>query len=427
MWSKYENLTAKAAVLLAAAIAFASGCRTSNKSQLANNSAQKSVGGNLTGDDTQKSVRVPVPPELFNLTPAGSTTPVVSSPKKQAAGFALDKPVTSKGVEAIITKCFNRDSKFIAQDWFFYAALYLDGSPVQESNWADVNGCNEMQLDLKILDKTKTYEVVASFFWEDPNGEKTIVWYEGSTGAFTPSDQSIPLVLEKLRVDQKVNVDVQKSPKDLCINKLYLWNGQRCLDTPHSIVFGQSDLSDYAQKAGASSDARRRMCLDFNLSGGAQAVQKNCTYGPTQKFYLKLHSAVDLVEKSFPRLQYSWFMIEIGSKRSNTPYCLQVVTLPSGNSPVLAARPCDRNVPKKDQLFTLVETEEGDSGGRDSFRVVSLADQGIQRCISIPPEDGDPTGAAPLRSGAQVKLTRCDTDSEYTRRSQFLKFVLEND
>ncbi|MDD9950461.1 MAG: hypothetical protein OXT67_02745 [Zetaproteobacteria bacterium] len=413
------------AILLSIFCCLTTRCKTANKEAAsAGSGSQQSVGGNLTGDDNSKSVRVPVPQELSNLKPETPTQAAVAPPKKSTQSFALDRPQTSKGVEAIITKCFNRDSKFIAENWFFYAVLYLDGAPVQESFWADVNGCNEMQLDLKILDKTKTYEVVASFFWEDPEGDKTIVWYEGSTGAFQPSDQSIPLVLEKLRIDQKVNVDVQKSPKDICINKLFLWNGQRCLDTEHSLVFAHADLSDYAQQAGESEDARRRKCLD--LAQGGIGVQNDCNYRATQNYGLKLHSAVDVVAQNFPQenatYRYSWFMIQLQDKKN----CLQVANFPSGGAPYLVARPCDKQIPKKDQLFTLIETAEEDKGARESFRILSLAD-GTRRCLSVPPESGDPTGAAPLRNGANVRLTKCDTDSKYARRSQFIKFVVQSD
>ncbi|MCB9229585.1 MAG: hypothetical protein H6618_08235 [Deltaproteobacteria bacterium] len=398
------------------AIMLPSACKTnSNRSNYQSETEGVSSG---VFDSTGK-MRLAVPADLKDFTPPANISTKSQSNVAKVQGLSLTegKPTSSAGIEEIITKCFTHDSQFIAEGWYFYAELISAGQTIKSYSSQEVNRCNEMQLELQLLEKNTRYKVVASFFWQSSDRKKTIVWYEGSTKEFTPSDRNIPLVMEKLLYTQKVDVDVEKSEKELCNYRKYLWNGQRCLDGYNAISFGQSDLTDYAKPA-EEAGSRVRKCLQ--MGDGGFAVQWDCHYKSPQMVRTKLHGAQKL-NNELPPEEYGWFTIQFNAGK----LCLQVQPVNNGD-PYLIQQECDEEVPRSDQLFTLVETTENDSGGRNSFRIMNQAD-GTARCLSIPPEEGDLTGVAPLRNGAPVRLTPCRTTNPNIRSSQFTRFVSQDD
>ena len=407
--------------LVALLLLMVNGCKTSKKlDQPASDSNQPGVSSGVF--DSTGKIKLPVPSDLQDFTPpVGATTKPQSQAITNGDAFHLaeeeGRPTSSKGIEEIIAKCFTHDSQFIAEGWYFYAELVTAGQTVKSYNSKEVNRCNEMQLELQLLEKNTRYKVIASFFWQSKDRKTTIVWYEGSTKEFTPSDRNIPLVLQKLRVTQNVDVDVEKGEKERCNYQKYLWNGQRCLDGYNAVSFTQSDLTDYAQSSEVTT-SRNRKCLQ--MGDGGFAVQWDCNYKSPQLIRTKLHGAQKL-NKDLPPKEYGWFSMQFNSGK----LCLQVQPVNNGE-PYLIQQECDEAVPRSDQLFTLIETQENDSGGRNSFRIMNQFD-GTPRCLSIPPEDGDLTGVAPLRNGAPVRLTPCSTTNPNTRMSQFTRFVTRDD
>lgn len=387
-------------------------CKTAEKKSRIN-SGEGQITGGVFND--QGVVNIKVPTDINGFTPpSGLSTDSVSSPQVEGLTLTGNKPISSKGIEEIEVKCFTKDSLFVADNWYFYAELRSGGRAIKDYASKEVDKCNEMQLDLKTLDKTQTYEVEASFFWQSKDRKVTIVWYEGKTKPFKPSDVNISLVLEKLRVNQTVDVDVEKSEKDQCIYQKYLWNGKRCLDGYNSLVFAHADLTDYAQAADIAG-SRNRKCMQ--IGDGGLAVQYDCNYKAHQRIMTRLHGQQKLI-KDLPPKEYGWFTMQFDAGKM----CLQVQIDPAGKDPYLVQAPCDEEVPRSDQLFTLVETLVGDAGARNSFRIMNQAD-GTPRCVSIPPEKGDKTGVAPLRNNAPVRLTPCSTKDPNARTSQFIRFV----
>lgn len=367
--------------------------------------------------DNNGRVKIKVPIELSGFTPSsGLRTHAEATPTLDGLNLAnaAGKPVSTQGIEEVITKCFTHDSEFIAENWYFYVELRASGKVVRDYNSREVSKCNEMQLELKTLEKNTTYEVIAQFFWQSQDQKMTIVWYEGKTQPFKPSDRNISLVLEKLRTDQVVDVEVEKTEKERCVLRNYLWNGQRCLDGFNALSFGHADLSDYATAAD-SAGARTRKCLQIGDQG--YAVQFSCDYKQAQRLKALLHG-VQKLPKDLPPKEYGWFSLQFDGGTS----CLQAQVDPQGSSPYLVAQDCDSALPHEDQLFTLIATQTGDAGGRNSFRIMNQFD-GKARCLSVPPEKGDKTGVAPLRDGAPVRLTDCQTSEPNTKLSQFIRFV----
>ena len=364
--------------------------------------------------NARDEITISVPSELQGLVPRTRSSQAKVKPPPGLQGLGLVRPVTSSGVESILVKCFRNDSEFIADNWFFYAELEADGEIQKSFSKEKVDKCNEMQIALKTLDRTKTYIVRASFYWESEDGRQTIVWYEGETKPFKPRDQNRALVLQKLRQDQTLNVDLEKTPKERCMLAEYLWNGQRCLDGFNAISFEHTDRTDYS----SSGNPRQRKCLQIQASG--QAVQSECRYSSDQMVRTKLHGTQELPDREF-----GWFVIEFDGK---VPRCLTASRDTGGGDPLLRREACrfktsgGTQIPVREQLFTLVETLAGDGGGRDTFRIANLADR-TSRCISVPPIRGDISGVAPLHDGAPVRLTPCNTRDQNVQRSQFVNFV----
>lgn len=389
-------------------------CKTGQKK---NDGQGSDLYGGVFDNDGRVNIKVPQDLKGF-VPPNGARTDSNSSPEILSGLSLSAAPQSTDGIEEIISKCFRNDSQFIAEGWYFYAELRSSGKVIKDYNSREVNRCNEMQLELKTLERNSNYEVVASFYWQSKDKKTTIVWYEGKTKVFKPSDRNINLVLQKLRVDQIVDVDIELGEKDRCIKKKYLWNGKRCLDGFNSISFTHADLSDYSHEAKVAG-SRQRKCLQIGDQGFA--VQYDCHYKNTQLVKTKLHGSQDL-NKDLPPTEYGWFTMQFESGEM----CLQVQADPAGQEPYLVPMPCDTEIPRSDQLFTLVETTVGDAGARNSFRIMNQND-GTARCVSIPPEKGDLTGVQPLRNGAPVRLTPCATNNPNVRKSQFVRFNLTED
>ena len=397
------------------------GCKTS-KRENQSSSPPRTPGISSGVFDNTGKMRLPVPLELKDFSPPANIRTQARSNVQRVSGLSLTtgeegRPTSNTGIEEIIAKCFTHDSQFIADGWYFYAELISGGQTIKSYNSREVSRCNEMQLELQLLEKNTRYKVVASFFWQSKDRKTTIVWYEGSTKEFTPSDRNISLVMEKLRFTQKVDVDVQKTEKELCNYRKYLWNGQRCLDGYNAVSFGQADLTDYAQAPDAAG-SRKRKCLQ--MGDGGFAVQWDCHYKSPQLIRTKLHGAQKRNQDLHPK-EYGWFTMQFSAGH----LCLQVQQVNNG-APYLIQQECDLEVPRADQLFTLIETTENDSGGRNSFRIMNQFN-GTALCLSIPPEEGDQTGVAPLRNGAPVRLSPCDTKGANIRSSQFIRFITRDE
>ena len=387
-------------------------------------------GNTYGGTFKEGKVKVGVPRDLKNFVPSpNSTTRPKSTPSLKGLNLQSGQPVSAQGIEEIVSHCFTEDSNFIAENWYFHAALKESGVVIKEYN-ASVNRCNEMQLELKKLNKNKEYQILSSFYWDSEAGQAE-VYYEGETKPFRPGDESITLVLEKLLVEQKVNVEVQKSEKDKCIDKKYLWNGKRCLDGYNSISFTHADFSDYAESSEVSG-SRKRKCLQKGDENG-YAVQYECNYKEAQRFLTKLHGIQEVLNNPPPN-EYGWFFIQFDGGNSGEKFCLQAYK--GDPYPYLLQRPCITKPTATNQraflaqLFNLIETKPGDVGPRESFRIMNQFPVGsnIQTlCFSIPPEKYDATGVQPLRDGAPLRLTDCNTDDPNIRKSQFIQFTNNTD
>ena len=373
-----------------------------------------------TGTFNDGTVLIPVPKDLAGFVPpegANLKSSLSSSGFDAIKGLGLAAPpVSSEGIEEIIYRCYDDEDDFIAEGWYFYAQLLSNGKVLKDFETQSVNKCGQMQLTLKTLARNRTYVVKAAFYWQSPNKKTTIVWYEGETKPFKPDDRDMSLVLAKLRTDQKVNVDVDKSEKDKCILENYLWTGLRCLNGYFGVSFVHADYTDYAD----AEAPKRRKCLDLR---GSTGVLSECNFSIHQRLRPRLVSIQDVPE-SFKTLdgELGWFQLYFDSGPNGTPYCLAATLAPSG-SPMIMRELCadPKSFPPAHQLWNLIPLSAGDGAARNAFKLVSQFDNSV-RCISVPAEQGSVTPGPSIRSGAAVRLTPCNTSDNFVRESQPIQF-----
>lgn len=370
--------------------------------------------------DENGSVRIPVPEDLKGFKPpVGSKTKssIEMGQISAVKGLGLTAgPVTSEGIEEITYQCFDYASDFIMEGWFFYAELLSNGKVIKDFNAQSVNGCKQMQLTLKTLDRNKTYVVKAAFYWQSEDKKTTIVWYEGETKPFNPRDQDRTLVLAKLRIDQEVNVEVEKSEKDKCKQQDYLWSGLRCLNGFFGVSFLHADYSDYAD----AEAPKKRKCLDLSSSS---AVMTECNYSVQQRLRPRLVS-VQQIPKNVKALngELGWFQLLFDSGPNGAPYCLSATIGTGGGATVIREACADANTfPPARQLWNLVPMGVGDKTAHDTFKLVSQFDNTV-KCISVPPEPGAVSTGPSIRSGAPVKLTDCEIKDANVVKSQGIQF-----
>lgn len=374
--------------------------------------------------DENGNVLINVPQDLSGFKPANfksnSTVDPQTLNRSVVQGLGLTAPpVSTEGIEEIIYRCFSHDSNFVAEGWYFYAQLLSNGKVIKDFQSQKVDKCNQMQLTLQTLDRNRTYVVKAMFFWQSEDQKTTIVWYEGETQPFKPRDQNRTLVLQKLKLDQKLNVDVEKSEKDKCIDREYLWNGLRCLDGFFGISFVHADNTDYAD----SEAPRDRKCM--TIGAGGFAVMYECNYSVSQRLKPRLIN-VQKVPQTFKTLdgELGWFLLLFDSgNNAQTEYCLAAKRAQSGD-PIVVREPCSdpaSGFPPAHHLWNLIPLAPGDQAARDSFKIVTQFDNSV-RCLSVPAEVGSVSPGPSIRSGAPIKLTDCNSSDENILSSQPIQF-----
>jgi hypothetical protein len=379
--------------------------------------------------DNDNNMLLAVPTDIGGLTPPqgakteGSLQDEVNQNAVNSLGLSGADPVSSRNIEEILYQCYTQDSEFVAEGWYFYARIMSNGEKVKDFQSQKVDRCNQMQLTLKTLDINRTYTVKAAFYWQSEDKKTTIVWYEGETRPFKPRDENRALVLRKLRMDQKLNVDVEKSAKDKCIDREYLWNGQTCLDKYVGISFVHADYTDYGDPEAEKS----RKCLTLGSSGSAFIGE--CRFSITQRVKPKLTN-VQRIPKTFKPMdgELGWFTLRFDTGNDTRgEYCLAARRVSTGHT-VAIQEPCgDPKLPPAEKfLWNLIPLNTADQGGRDAFKIVSQAD-GQVTCLSAPPEEGTIARGAAIRDGAPIRLTPCNIQDENIKNSQPIQFWTAGD
>ncbi len=423
-------------------------CKTSEKKR---DAAPDVISGVFKGGKALLAIPNDVKKGL-SLADSSVTTKPTKLPQDTGSVLGLTdsgKPTTTSGVvESIKLECYNRNSSVIAKDWYLYVELRANGSVIKSSTTANVEGCDSMQLELKDLARTSKYVVYASLFYR--KGNVTIVYYEGETKEFSPSDTSVELKLGKLRMDQVINVQLEKTEKEICEDQnKFLWNGKRCIDQPHALVFPHSDFSDYSKSASAKG-ARDYSCVQVDAK--QQGVQYKCSYAASQLFKAKLHGVQDVVETTDEdgtpvenRVSVSWFTLIQDPRAtgdSGKDMCLTVV----GDDLHLEAQACfgDKEDPKENQLFKIKKMAPENDGLADSFLIMAeVLDTSVKaralRCMSIPATEGDLSNVAPINNNAKIRMSPCLndaadgtnklTDSQVLnlKKTQYMRFMQKGD
>ena len=397
------------------------GCKTQKnlKKDDSSTSTSSSVSGTF---DQNNQVVIPAPQEIKGL----SLNNLVGDPNVQstassvnALGLTGAPPVSSRGIEEIIYKCFSHDSDFVAEGWFFYAKILSNGESIKDIDSQKVDRCDQMQLTLSNLDVNRTYQIYAEFYWKSADGKTTIVYYDGQTSNFKPSDQNRTLTLRKRITSQKVNVELEKSEKDKCIARDYLWNGYACLDSFFGVSFVNADYTDLADPTAP----RSRKCLTVGAQGSA--FIQECRYNISQNVRPQLMN-VERIPVEFKPMdgELGWFSLYFDTGTDGRPpFCL-TARKTTGNQYVVLQEACQdpKLPPRASQLWNLIPLGTGDMGsGRDSFKLVSQA-FGQTLCLSSPPEARSIAKGPAIRDGAPIRLTPCTGVNENILISQPIQF-----
>ncbi len=424
-------------ICLASVLAFL-GCKTSEKKEVQN--PNSSVSGLFKGG----AAIIPTPSEIKAgyIPPKNVTSKPSRMPVTDGGGIygLTERAQTTSGIEGIQLQCYNRSNQAIGKDWFLYAELYSDGKLIKDYTAKEMAGCDSMQVTLKNIDRKKKYKVFAQIYYRSPDLKQTIVFYQGETVEFEPSDVDVELKLAKLQMDQKVNIQIERTPKEVCeqIQK-YFWNGKRCTNEGHNLVFPHSDFSDYYKSAKEDLGARVQSCLQVE-EGNNSALFKCKWKSANQTFIVKLHGTKVAASGSV-QSKKSWYTIQTlqpkSSAQASTPKCLTVShTSAAATYPGVTLKECfaegdaSTNI-DANQLFRLEPVVSGtDAGLANSFLVINEeVNTDTPTCLSVPPNKTDRSGAAPINDNASVFMAPCASSSadEDTRQTQFIRFMQMND
>ncbi|MFK7872549.1 MAG: RICIN domain-containing protein [Oligoflexales bacterium] len=189
---------------------------------------------------------------------------------------------TSGNVESMDIKCFAPASFGKKEDWYFFAQV-LSGDSVRTEQDFQLDNCGDIQINARDLDISQTYVVRAQFYYS--TDDKTIVYYEGTSKPFKPQDRSLDLILEKKRIDQDVEVDVQKTESEICMENGHKWTGRACVggDAYATLRFAHSDLCLTESSDGrlfqATCDGTTRQQLKLILRFKASTYDPRATKG----------------------------------------------------------------------------------------------------------------------------------------------------